>query len=266
MKKNTGKVLVLKSVKENMASDYDPNFIYPQKGLVEAKDWNPSKECGGGLHGWLWGVGDFSSKVRSFKAKWLVIEVDENEIIDLVDKVKFRKGKVVFCGSFVNAYLFLLERKPLNKKTITGDSGHAAATGDYGHAAATGNSGHAAATGDYGHAATTGYYGHAAATGNSGHAAATGYSGHAAATGDSGHAAATGDYGHAAATGNSGHAAILGLNGMAKCGKGGSIILTYNDGERERHLVGYEGEGILADTWYCVKVVKGKAKFVKSNQ
>jgi hypothetical protein len=221
MKKNTGKVLVLKSVKENMASDYDPNFIYPQKGLVEAKDWNPSKECGGGLHGWLWGVGDFSSKVRSFKAKWLVIEVDENEIIDLVDKVKFRKGKVVFCGSFVNAYLFLLERKPLNKKTITGDYGHAAATG---------------------------------------------YSGHAAATGDSGHAAATGDYGHAAATGNSGHAAILGLNGMAKCGKGGSIILTYNDGERERHLVGYEGEGILADTWYCVKVVKGKAKFVKSNQ
>ena len=212
MKKNTGKVLVLKSVKENMASDYDPNFIYPQKGLVEAKDWNPSKECGGGLHGWLWGVGDFSSKVRSFKAKWLVIEVDENEIIDLVDKVKFRKGKVVFCGSFVNAYLFLLERKPLNKKTITGDSGHAAATGY------------------------------------------------------SGHAAATGDYGHAAATGNSGHAAILGLNGMAKCGKGGSIILTYNDGERERHLVGYEGEGILADTWYCVKVVKGKAKFVKSNQ
>ena len=212
MKKNTGKVLVLKSVKENMASDYDPNFIYPQKGLVEAKDWNPSKECGGGLHGWLWGVGDFSSKVRSFKAKWLVIEVDENEIIDLVDKVKFRKGKVVFCGSFVNAYLFLLERKPLNKKTITGDSGHAAATGN------------------------------------------------------SGHAAATGDYGHAAATGNSGHAAILGLNGMAKCGKGGSIILTYNDGERERHLVGYEGEGILADTWYCVKVVKGKAKFVKSNQ
>ena len=203
MKKNTGKVLVLKSVKENMASDYDPNFIYPQKGLVEAKDWNPSKKCGGGLHGWLWGVGDFSLKVRSFKAKWLVIEVDENEIIDLVDKVKFRKGKVVFCGSFVNAYLFLLERKPLNKKTITGDSGHAAATGDYGHAAATGNSG---------------------------------------------------------------HAAILGLNGMAKCGKGGSIILTYNDGERERHLVGYEGEGILADTWYCVKVVKGKAKFVKSNQ
>ena len=203
MKKNTGKVLVLKSVKENMASNYDPNFIYPQKGLVEAKDWNPSKKCGGGLHGWLWGVGDFSLKVRSFKAKWLVIEVDENEIIDLVDKVKFRKGKVVFCGSFVNAYLFLLERKPLNKKTITGDSGHAAATGDYGHAAATGNSG---------------------------------------------------------------HAAILGLNGMAKCGKGGSIILTYNDGERERHLVGYEGEGILADTWYCVKVVKGKAKFVKSNQ
>jgi len=118
MKKNTGKVLVLKSVKENMASDYDPNFIYPQKGLVEAKDWNPSKKCGGGLHGWLWGVGDFSLKVRSFKAKWLVIEVDENEIIDLVDKVKFRKGKVVFCGSFVNAYLFLLERKPLNKKTL----------------------------------------------------------------------------------------------------------------------------------------------------
>ena len=28
----------------------------------------------------------------------------------------------------------------------------------------------------------------------------------------------------------------LGLNGMAKCGKGGSIILTYNDGEREKGI------------------------------
>ena len=59
MKKNTGKVLVLKSVKANMASEHDSNFIYPERGMVKAEDWLPTKNCGNGLHGCCGGPGTF---------------------------------------------------------------------------------------------------------------------------------------------------------------------------------------------------------------
>lgn len=34
-------------------------FIWPTEigSTVEAPDWKPTKECGNGLHGWLWGLG-----------------------------------------------------------------------------------------------------------------------------------------------------------------------------------------------------------------
>src|ERR1700730_4145684 len=38
-------------------------FRWPESGLVEAKDWKPMKQCGGGLHGYLWGEGDAQSIV-----------------------------------------------------------------------------------------------------------------------------------------------------------------------------------------------------------
>jgi len=46
-------------------------------------------------------------------------------------------------------------------------------------------------------------------------------------------------------------AAVLGIRGKAKAGVNGSLILTYWDGNRLRHVVGYVGEGgVEKDTWY----------------
>ena len=134
------------------------SFQYPASGLVEAPDWKPNALCGNGLHGWLWGAGDWSLK-RKDDSLWLVLEVVAADVIDLQGKVKFPRGEVLgVFGRWNEAMEFIrLRRPPVEaESTATGDSGHAAATGNYGHAAATGYSGHAAATGDSGHAAATG--------------------------------------------------------------------------------------------------------------
>jgi hypothetical protein len=231
-------VLVLKTCSAQMTT-YN-GFKWPESGPIEAPDWKPSKQCGNGFHGWLWGHGDWSLKAKGEDIRWLVIEVEKASLIDLNGKVKFPEGHVVGCfGHWRDAMAFIRARRPVAEQTTvaTGNYGHASATGDYGHASATGNSGHASATG---------YYGHASATGDSGHASATGYSGHASATGDSGWSAA-------------------GYKGRAKAGKDGVLTLLYWDdsSKRPRVVVGYvEEEGIEADTWYEVE----NAKLVKAKE
>jgi hypothetical protein len=209
-------VLVLRTCKSDMSSHN--GFRWPESGDVSAPDWRDTKSCGNGLHGWLWGQGNWGLKVDDKNPRWLVVEVEAATIVNLGDKVKFPRGNVIATfGHWRDAMVFIRSRRPLSSdaKISAEEGGIASATGDYGHASATGNSGHASATGYSGHASATGNSGHASATGNSGHASATGNSGHASATGDSGYASATGDYGHASATGNSGHASATGNSGHA---------------------------------------------------
>ena len=225
------KVLVLRTCKADMTSH--GGFRWPESGPVVAPDWQPTKECGAGLHGWLWGHGDWSMAVKASDARWLVVEVERALIVDLDGKVKFPRGVVIATfGHWRDAMAFIRARRPFDPKAGR------VATGDFGHAAATGHSGNAAATGYYGHAAATGYFGHAAATGDYGHAAATGHSGNAAATGHSGWA-------------------ICGSAGRAKAGEDGVLTLLWHDGTRKRVLVAYVGEGgVKADTWYQIKYGK----------
>jgi hypothetical protein len=267
------KVLVLRTCDANMRSR-SGQFQWASVGeITVAPDWSPAKECGNGLHGWLWGSGDWSLKEKGQDVTWLVIEVDADKVVDLDGKVKFPSGRTLAVEKTWNAAMGFIRGYasfPQGDNVATGDyghasatgySGHASATGDYGHASATGNHGHASATGYSGHASATGDYGHASATGNHGHASATGYSGHASATGNHGHASATGYSGHASATGYSGWA-VAGHNGNAKAGQDGCVTIAFRDGKRMRVVVGYVGEdGIKADTMYCV--VKGKLKEVE---
>jgi hypothetical protein len=236
--------LILRTVAEDGSSHN--GFKWPDSGMVEAPDWKPTKECGNGLHGWLWGCGNWSLKNPAEKIKWLVAEVETASIIDLDGKVKFPKANVVASfAAWSDAMKFIRARH-------IDDASTTVATGDSGHASATGDSGHASATGDYGHASATGDYGHASATGDSGHASATGDSGHASATGDYGHASATGDYGWA----------VGGYNSQVKADKNGALTALWFDekSKRPRVVVGYVGEdGIEANTWYQVK----DGKFVK---
>ncbi len=244
VKQESGKpatVLVLRTCAEDGSSHN--GFKWPLSGPVEAKDWKPTKECGDGLHGWLWGHGDWSLKNKAEKIHWLVVEVEQASLIDLGGKVKYPKGNVIAnFGHWADAMAFIRARRPAGEATnvATGDYGHASATGDSGHATATGYSGHASATGNYGHASATGYSGHASATGNYGHASATGDYGHASATGDYGHASATGDSGHASATGNSGHASATGDYGHASAtGDSGHASATGYSGHAS--ATGYSG-------------------------
>ena len=144
-------VLVLRTCAADGSSSH--GFKYPLSGSVEAKDWKPTQECGNGLHGWLWGHGDWSLKVAGDEILWLVIEVAADSLIDLGGKVKFPKGNVLaHFGHWADAMAFIRARRPADFTTniATGNSGHASATGNYGHASATGYSGHASATGDSG--------------------------------------------------------------------------------------------------------------------
>jgi hypothetical protein len=249
-------VLVLRTCSADLKSDND--FQWPESGPVEAPDWSPTPECGRGLHGWLWGAGDWSMKSKDPGAKWLVVEVAKADVIDLGGKVKFPRGVVVACCDHWQDAMAVIRVRVLRTSTIASN-----ATKDSEAASATGYSGHASATGYYGHASATGYSGHASATGHYGHASATGYSGHASATGYSGHASATGHYGHASATGDYGWA-IAGHNGTARADNNGALTLLWWDekAKRPRVAVGYVGEnGIKANTDYCVK--NGKLAEVK---
>jgi hypothetical protein len=252
-----GKALVLRSCRPDLTS-YN-NFKWPESGTVTCPDWRKSKDCGNGLHGWLWAQGNFGLKYKEPNAKWLVVEVDEKSVIDISGKVKYPTGEVLFCGAFKPAYDFVMKwywiRHAEELKTYTvvtnSKSNHAASDDEAAFTSKTKT--HASAAGNYGHASAAGNYGHASAAGNYGHASAAGESGHASAAGNSGHASAAGYSGHASAAGNSGHAVVLGNNGKARCGKNGALILSYHDGVRKRHVIGYDGEnGIEAGKWYKV--------------
>ena len=86
--------LVLRTCRADMTSH--DGFRWPESGPVEAPNWNPEPICGGGLHGLLWGEGDGSLLCWEPDAKWLVVRVEA--WVDLIGKVKFPRGEVLFAG------------------------------------------------------------------------------------------------------------------------------------------------------------------------
>jgi hypothetical protein len=263
-------------------------FIWPKLGHVKAPDWSPDHNCGGGLHGWLWGVGDFSLAVRNQNAKWLVIEVAEDTLINLNEKVKFEQGNVIYCGDFQSAFKYVRITWGL-KYAITLTSGHSSTSGKYSHSLTSGDYSHSSTSGDYSHSSTSGKYSdsstsgfsshsstsgkysdssttgissHSSTTGNQSHSltsgdyshsSTSGYSSHSSTTGNQSHSLTSGDYSHSSTSGNDSIACCLGNGSRAKAGFNGSLILTYNDGLRIRHVIGYVGENnIEANVWYEV--------------
>ena len=90
-------------------------FVWPDIGqTAECPDWKANDECGNGLHGWLYGHGNSltSAYINEPDAKWLVVEVNEDEIIDLDGKVKFPRGIVRFVGDKAGATAYLTEHEP----------------------------------------------------------------------------------------------------------------------------------------------------------
>lgn len=236
-------VLVLRVTMKDLKS-YG-GFQWPELGPVEAPDWDPKPCCGGGLHGWLKGEGDFLCApiewTRLDDYLWQVVEVHWSDVVELPGKVKFRKGNVIFTGSRAEATAMLSAAYPsatvIAGMATAGDAGTATVS-DAGTATA-GNHGTATA-GKYGKA-TAGKYGTATA-GN-----------HGTATAGNHGTAKAGDAGTATA-GNAGTAtagfrgtATAGYEGTATAGNAGIIILSYLDraAMRRRIVTGYIGENGL---------------------
>jgi len=224
------KALMLRTCAADMTS-YG-GFRWPADGPVECPDWDPSPECGGGLHGALWGEGDGELFYWEPDARWLVVEVESSIVVDLGGKVKVPRGVVVHCGDRESATAYIQAGGAAARAVIGGT-----AIAGYRGTAIAGYRGTAVA-GDGG-MATAGYDGTAVA-GKCGIATA-GNCGTATA-GDCGTATA-GDWGTATA----------GYLGTATAGEGGVVRIKHWRG-RWRCAVGYVGEGgIEAGVAYRVR-------------
>ena len=277
---------IMKTVKADGSAYGD--FVWPLEvgAQVVAPDFNTDASCGGGLHGLLNGCGNGALLNWGDGAVWIVAKVPKKaQMVDLGDKVKVDRCKIVHVGNRETATTFLVDHGcsgPIVGVTAiagkwgtatAGDGGTATAgkwgtaTAGYGGTAIAGNRGTATAGDDgtataanrgtaiagddgtaiagYGGTATAGDGGTATAA-NRGTAIA-GYGGTATA-GDDGTATA-GKWG--TATAGYGGTATAGKWGTATAGDGGTLILRWWDGCRDRTVVGHVGEnGILANVAY----------------
>ena len=133
-----GKALVLRTCKADMSSnsEYANGFRWPKSGLVKCDDWQPTKECGHGLHGLLWGEGAGNLLNWDVDAVWLIVEIDPTTAIDLDGKIKFPSGVVVYCGTRETAPKWLSEHGGAGRAIASGT-----ATAGYGGTAKTGEIG-----------------------------------------------------------------------------------------------------------------------------
>jgi hypothetical protein len=219
-----GKVLLMRTCAADMSSRN--GFIWPGLGEVAvAPDWKPTKACGNGLHGLLWGEGKGELlAIDSVDAKWLVVEADAADVVDLEGKVKVPRARVVFIGDRASVPTYMALHAPPGKSIVRGT-----ATAGYRGTATAGDSG--TATAGYSGTATAGDRGTATA-GDRGTATA-GDRGTATA-GDRG--TATAGYRGTATAGDSG-TATAGYSGTATAGARG----TATAGDRGTATAGYSG-------------------------
>ena len=88
-------------------------FKWPMEvgAVVKAPDWRDNKECGNGLHGWLYGQGDHGCTDYWSRegAQWLVVEAET--MLDLGGKVKFPECVIRFVGDKKSATDYLWENE-----------------------------------------------------------------------------------------------------------------------------------------------------------
>ena len=153
-------------------TSYD-GFEWPSLGPVECPDadpayplrhWDPTPECGNGLHGFLRGCGDGGLASWGADAVWLVVEIFASDVVNLNGKVKVPRGRVLHAGKREDALALMrslghLDDGHIGGTATAGDGG--TATAGYRGTASAGDRG--TATADYGGTATAGYGGTASA-------------------------------------------------------------------------------------------------------
>ena len=145
-----GEVLILR-YSDSEGRSYG-RFQHPMQigETVTAGDWNNKPVCGGGIHGWPWGIGLGDGKEPDWSALWQVYGVKPEDIVAEVDggpKIKFRTGILRYKGDWHNASLFILSGQM--KWTVHASRGAATNSGDSGAATNSGDRGAAISTGPY---------------------------------------------------------------------------------------------------------------------
>ena len=152
---HTGKrVLFVRRCTPDMRSH--GGFVWPKSGPVEAPDWRDDTNCGGGLHGWPWGIGiGIGSEILRGDI-FQVVSVESAEVRSIeFGKSKFRCGEVVLSGSLAEAMLYTMEGRIAwvkhnsdSSASTSGDSSSASTSGDFSSASTSGNYSSAAISGE----------------------------------------------------------------------------------------------------------------------
>ena len=149
-------VLIVKCVNNDGTSYGEFQWPLDLNATVEAPDWRADDKCGGGLHGWPWGLSVGDGKEPDYAGTWLVFGAKPADVVSLDGKCKARAGVIRYVGSWTGALAFVLAGQM--ELVYRSARGAASATGARGAASATGWSGAASATG-LGSKAQAGPYG-----------------------------------------------------------------------------------------------------------
>ena len=138
----------LRTCNADMTSYY--GFKWKKRGWVEAPDWDPTPECGGGLHFLPWGGGDGNLLDWSDGAQWLVLRIDASAAVNINGKSKCPRAYVVFAGARHESVAKIINLGADAAKCVgaivrTSGRVKAEANGHYGKAEANGDSGKASA-------------------------------------------------------------------------------------------------------------------------
>jgi hypothetical protein len=204
------KALVIRTCNADMTAH--GGFIWPKEGNVEAPDWNPTAECGGGLHGLIDGFGNYSLLSSAHDAVWQIVEVERAECIDIEGKVKFPRGTVIYSGDMAIAMtkisdwkIGLLLSESKNNSASNASSGNSASNVSSGNHASNASSGDSASNASSGNYASNASSGNSASNVSSGNHASNASSGDSASNASSGNYASNASSGYSASNASSGN-------------------------------------------------------------
>ena len=136
--KAPAKTVMLKTV----AADGEAHggFKWPLEvgAVVEAPDWNLAPVCGGGLHGLVDGLGDWSLLDWSLEAKALLVEADSERVVRFDGKAKAPAVVLREVGT-LPALLCRVVCDPRKVVDLVKKCADTAASGNYATLAASGN-------------------------------------------------------------------------------------------------------------------------------
>ena len=103
-------VLVLRVINMDGTSGPKNNFMNSTEvgAIIKCPDWDETRVCGNGLHGWPWGVGR-KDKYHHENKIWQVVKADPKKGVHIGGKAKWPEFEVVYSGNQIDAMKLLID-------------------------------------------------------------------------------------------------------------------------------------------------------------